>query len=101
MDDPDVWMKIGIRLQDLLAGFAGGVVNAFALRRSEPWSILGSMVAGALMANYLSDTFSQYLGTKPGTAGFIIGVAGMGVAQGIIEASRSWRPFANSKEGGK
>lgn len=100
--DLDVWIRLGIRLQDLFAGLAGGVVNAFALKRSDPWSIIGSMVAGSLMANYLSDTFAQYLGTKPGTAGFIIGVAGMGVAQGILEASKMWRPFSNhSRENGK
>ena len=97
LEDPDLWVKAGIRLQDLFAGLAGGVVNVFASKRSDPWSILGSLVAGGLMANYLSDTFSQYLGgTKTGVAGFVIGVAGMSIAQGIIEASRSWRPFGSS-----
>lgn len=97
IDNPDIWVKVGIRLQDLFAGFAGGVVNAFASKRSDPWSILGSLVAGGLMANYLSETFASYLGgMKTGVAGFVIGVAGMTIAQGIIEVSKSWRPFGSS-----
>lgn len=92
-NDPGFLLQIGIKLPDLIAGFFGGVVNAFVMKRSDPWSIIGSIAVGAIMANYLSETISNYLGTKPGTAGFVVGVTGMVLAQGLIEASRSWRPF--------
>lgn len=96
MDDPNVWVSLGIKLPDLFAGFAGGIVNAARSRKLDPWAVVSSMVVGGLMANYMADTFSQFLGNKPGFAAFCIGAAGTPLAQGIIEASRSWRPFGSS-----
>lgn len=90
--------EFGIRLNDLIAGFAGGVVNSFVFRRSEPWSVIGSMIVGALTANYLTEPVSRYIGTGSGPAGFIVGLAGMAICQGIVEAAKSWRPFSAKKE---
>jgi hypothetical protein len=82
-------------MPDLLAGLAGGVVNAFVFRRSDPVSIIGSMVVGALTANYLSEPVGHYLGTSGGSSAFLVGLAGMAICQGIVEAAKSWRPFKN------
>ncbi len=98
MADGGLLVEFGIRVNDLIAGFAGGVVNAFVFRRSEPWSVIGSMVVGAFTANYLTEPVSKYLGTGSGPAGFIVGLAGMAICQGIVEAAKSWRPFAAKKE---
>lgn len=97
-DEAGLLLSIGIRVNDLIAGFAGGVVNAFVFRRSEPWSVIGSMVVGAFTANYLTEPVSKYLGTGSGPAGFIVGLAGMAICQGIVEAAKSWRPFGAKKE---
>ena len=91
--DPGILIQLGVKIPDLVAGFAGGVVTAFALKQSEPFAVIGSMVVGALTANYLSDPFSHYLGTGPGTSGFIVGVGGMAIIQGIIAAAKTWTPF--------
>jgi hypothetical protein len=95
-DDPGFWVALGIKMPDLIAGFAGGVVNAIALRRSDPWSIIGSVVVGGLTANYLSESFAHYLGTGQGTSGFLVGVGGMAICQGIIASAARWSPFGSS-----
>lgn len=92
-DDPGFLLSIGIKMPDLVAGFAGGVVNAFVFKRSDPVSIIGSMMVGALTANYLSGPIGSYLGTSGGASAFVVGLAGMAICQGIVEAAKSWRPF--------
>jgi len=95
MDDPGIFVQIGVKFPDLVAGFAGGVVNAFIFKRADPVSIIGSMIVGALTANYLSESVGHYLGTTAGASAFVVGLAGMAICQGIVEAAKSWRPFQN------
>lgn len=92
-DDPGFLVSLGVKMPDLIAGLSGGVVNAMVFRRSDPASIIGSMVVGALTANYLSESIGHYLGTSGGAGAFIVGLAGMAICQGIVEAAKSWRPF--------
>jgi uncharacterized membrane protein YeaQ/YmgE (transglycosylase-associated protein family) len=99
-DDPGFLILVGVKLPDLVAGFFGGLVNAFVMKRSDPWSIVGSMVVGSLTANYLSEPIGRYLGTGIGTTGFIVGIGGMAICQGIVEASRTWRPFGGTSNKG-
>ena len=94
-DDPNLLVQLGVKTPDLVAGFAGGVVNAFVFKRADAWSVIGSMVVGALTANYLSDAVGKMVGTSGGAAAFIVGLAGMAICQGIVEAAKSWRPFGN------
>lgn len=94
-DDPGLMVWLGVKMPDLIAGFAGGVVNAFVFKRADPISIIGSMIVGALTANYLSESVGHYVGTSGGAAAFIVGLAGMAICQGIVEAAKSWRPFQN------
>lgn len=86
----DFLSGIGIHLQDLIAGFAGGVANAFVFKKSKPWAIIGSIVVGGFAANYLGPTAVKIIGTSPGTSAFIIGLAGMAICQGIVESAGSW-----------
>lgn len=95
-DDPGFLVWLGVKMPDLIAGFAGGVVNAFVFKRADPVSIVGSMIVGALTANYLSEPVGHYLGTSGGAAAFIVGLAGMAICQGIVEAAKSWRPFQSN-----
>jgi len=85
-------------MPDLVAGFAGGVVNAFVFKRANPVAIIGSMIVGALTANYLSDIVGKYLGTSGGASAFIVGLAGMAICQGIVEAAKAWRPFQSDRK---
>lgn len=86
------WEDFGIKLPDLVAGFAGGIVNSFVFGRADPKAIVGSMIVGALTANYLSEPATKIIGTSPGATAFIVGLAGMAICQGIVEAAKRYRP---------
>lgn len=90
--EPDFLLNIGININNMIAGFAGGVVNAFVFKRVDPWSIVGSVVVGALTANYLTDAARSYMGTSAPATGFIVGLGGMAICQGLVEALKRWRP---------
>lgn len=92
-DEPSFWIQIGVKMPDLVAGFAGGVVNAIALRRSDPWSIISSVIVGGLTSNYLAEAFTHYVGTQQQTSGFLVGLAGMALCQGLIASVAKWTPF--------
>ena len=96
-DDPGILAQIGVNLHDIVAGFAGGTLNSIIFKRSDPVSIISSMVAGALTANYLSEPIGHYIGTGTGPSGFIVGLTSMAICQGIVEAARSWRPFPSNR----
>jgi hypothetical protein len=93
----DFLTTLGFNLQDLIAGFAGGVTNAFVFKKSNPWAIIGSIVVGGFAANYLGGIVSHVLGTSEGTSAFIVGLAGMAICQGIIESAGSWNIFRKLK----
>ena len=94
----DFLTMLGLHLQDLVAGFAGGVANAFVFKKSNPWAIIGSIVVGGFAANYLGTTVTKVLGTSEGTSAFIVGLAGMAICQGIVESAGSWNPFKKAEK---
>lgn len=83
-DEPGILLTLGVKLPDLFAGFAGGVVNAFVFKKADPFSVAGSMVVGAFTANYLGEPIGSHLGLSTGAAAFVVGVAGMAICQGIV-----------------
>jgi len=96
------WLhELGIRIPDLVAGFAGGVVNAFVFRRADPLSIIGSVVVGALTANYLGEPVAKLIGTTQPVAAFLVGIGGMAFVQGLIEGMKGWRPFRTTNGSGQ
>jgi hypothetical protein len=90
---------VGLEPADLLAGFFGGVVNVFVMRRIKPFDAIGSVVVGALAANYLSPMMAHVTGTGPGVTAFLVGLAGMAICQGLIEAFRRWTPSVTGLNG--
>jgi ABC-type xylose transport system permease subunit len=93
----DFFTALGLHLQDLMAGFAGGVTNSFIFKKSNPWAIVGSIVVGMFAANYLGSSVGKLLGTTASTSAFIVGLAGMAVCQGIAESAASWKFFRGQK----
>lgn len=91
MPDSSMLSDLGLNLRDLLGGFAGGVVNALVFTRTSPWTAVGSMLIGALTANYLSDAAVAMLGLSPKPASFIVGLGGMAICQGIVGAIKNYR----------
>jgi hypothetical protein len=84
MSTLDDW---GIDMTRLIAGFSGGVVHAFAFKQTSPLSQVGSVVAGALTANYLgalmAELLQRYVGTNVSNpaSGFLVGLCAMVIAQ--------------------
>jgi hypothetical protein len=92
MADPDLFVSIGIKTQDLVAGLAGGIVNAFVFQRSNPLAIVGSVVVGALTASYLTEPAGHITGTTGGATAFIVGLGAMAICQGILSWIAKWKP---------
>ena len=95
----DFMSQLGFHLRDIVAGFAGGVANAFIFKKSNPWAIIGSIVVGGFSANYLGTTISHILGTSSDTSAFIVGLAGMALCQGIVDSASSWTLFKDRGNG--
>lgn len=87
---------LGINMLDAMAGVAGGIVNAFVFRRSQPMAICGSIIVGALTANYLgkpaAHIIERYVGPYEGAAAFIVGLCAMAICQVIVEVVAKWKP---------
>lgn len=82
--------NIGLHIQDLVSGFAGGTVNALFFQRSQPAAAVASVLGGALTANYMAVAAAHLTGTDEGVAGFIVGVTAMAICQGLFSVVQSW-----------
>lgn len=78
--------ELGLKAPDLIAGMSGGVVNAIVFKRSAPVAYVGSIIVGALTANYFGEPVAHYLNLKGGTAAFLVGLGGMVIVQAIVAA---------------
>lgn len=86
----DFLTLIGIKVPDLIAGIAGGMVNAILFQRSAPWAAAASVVAGGLTANYMAEPTAKMFAMNVGPAGFVIGLTAMIVCQGLMAGAQKW-----------
>lgn len=77
---------LGLSAPRLIAGFAGGLLYAFVVKEREPWAVVGSVVAGALTANFLGDAVAHYVPgwVGPGGISFFTGLTAMAICQGLV-----------------
>lgn len=87
----DILDSLGLQAPDIVAGFAGGVVNAFVLRKVNPYEAISSVVVGALTAGYLSDLARHITSLDGGGVAFVVGLTAMALCQGLFEAARKIR----------
>lgn len=101
---------LGISPQLLLAGFGGGLVNAFALKQANPLAVCSSVVSGAIVANYLTPVIDKvpWFGEKigAGACAFICGLCAMALVRAIADAvqvqiSRFLKPQNTEKQQGE
>lgn len=89
------WQGLGISLPLLVAGFAGGMVNALFFKRTDPSAFVASLVGGALTANYLgplaATAIGRYIETGAGAPAFIVGVTAMAICQGLVAGAKNLR----------
>lgn len=95
----DVLAELGLNIQSVIAGFAGGVVHAFVFKQTGPWAVVGSVVVGALTANYLGEPASRQFGINIGASGFIVGLCAMAICQALVQAAKHYKiGAANGKD---
>jgi len=98
----ELFRSLGFNTQDLVAGFAGGLTRIFLPGASrKPFDAVGSVLIGAVTANYLTETVMHTLGTGSGLTGFVIGLCGMSICHAIILGVRNWRPIWSNRESSK
>lgn len=90
MSIADVLATVGIKVPDLSAGFAGGVINALWFQRGKPLDVISSVMGGAITANFLTGTAAHVSGLEPGAAGFLVGLTAMAICQGAFIKVRGW-----------
>jgi hypothetical protein len=93
-DDPGILASIGIRVSSLFAGFAGGLVGAWADEKAGLGTWIAYAVGGGLTANYLAVEATHFLPAwiSEGGAGFIVGGSALMIVRTIKGLVNSWRP---------
>src|SRR5437870_4788194 len=75
----DFLIDVGVKLPDMVAGAAGGLVRAVMLQRGDRWSRaeysngISSAIVGGLMAAYLGGWVARITGIDPSAVGFLVG----------------------------
>lgn len=83
---------LNFNLQDLIAGFAGGVAASCALEKPDPWHVIVSVIGGGIFGAYFagpaSGVMEHILGSSvPHTAAACaVGVVAMPLAKAWITA---------------
>ena len=80
----DFFSLLGLNIKLIVAGFAGGLIKAFSLKRASSWAILGSVVSGGFLANYLSPVLNGF-GTPPLVWAFLVGYGGTELCRRCLE----------------
>lgn len=90
--------QIGVQMNDVFAGFAGGVVAALVTSGSRPstWDVFSAIVVGAITGAYLGPVAPTYVGAKPSAAAsFVVGLGGMPICRAVIAGLKRlrWSPL--------
>lgn len=90
---------LDINIQYLVAGFAGGIVHAFLVRKAGPWEIIGYIVVGGLAANFFTPQVLKILTQMPaGLLAFMVGMGGFRICRQADKFfAGTWKPFERTK----
>lgn len=88
-----------LNIQYLVAGFAGGIVHAFLVRKAKPWEIIGYIVVGGLSANFFVPQLLRLLTQIPaGLLAFLVGMGGFRICRQADKFFAGvWKPFGKTK----
>lgn len=106
MSDP-LHAVLGIKLVHVSAGFFGGLVRAIVSSREEregSWFLwflrsVGTAIVGALFAGHLTPIVAPIISgwsnvrdvSVEGATGFVLGLCGLALSEGLIKIARRWR----------
>jgi hypothetical protein len=91
---------IDLNIQYLVAGFAGGIVHAFMVRKATAWEVIGYIVVGGLTANFFVPQLLRVISLfnqAPGLAAFIVGIGGFHICRRADKWVGTWNPFGRIK----
>lgn len=84
----------GIRIGQLIAGFAGAVISLSYLRPLTKLQATSAVFTGAFTAAYITPLAVQYLGFGPraeNATAFILGLCAMNIIPGVLRLSAYFR----------
>ena len=97
--DHGILAQLGIKVPNMFAGAAGGLVGAMVSRKAGIATFLSYFFSGALTSNFLAKpalhVMPDWVGE--GGAGFIIGLGAMTICALLIGAINKWNPLSGSK----
>lgn len=89
---------LGIKASVVVAAFAGSVAAAIVLRVRSPWQIIAMVTVGLMTSVYLGPLIVDWMvrvgfaavdpGRLENAAGFVAGLSGMAILNGLIVAAR-------------
>ena len=95
---------LGIKIVHFVAGGFGGLVRGLTKPQVSVPSMIGTGVVGAFVAGYctpvvapIAHRYLEHFGANIGQAevaglvGFMLGMTGLSVAEGVIRWARKWR----------
>jgi hypothetical protein len=95
---------LGVKAIGLIGGCIGSLIAMSYLPTMTKWQRIGAYASGIACAAYLPPIATYALSLPPsldGPAGFVAGIAGMGVIGAIIKISRdpigAWRRFRGAE----
>lgn len=87
-----MWKEIldglGVQPAHTVAGFAGGLVNIFWMRKMAPLDVVGALIAGTLTATYLGEWMAGLTHLPVGGTCFLIGLGGLQLTGQLISIFR-------------
>ncbi|AEV37575.1 hypothetical protein PSE_3067 [Pseudovibrio sp. FO-BEG1] len=106
MSDP-LHAFLGIKLVHVSAGFFGGLVRAIVSskeERKDGWLLwllrtVGTAIVGALFAGHLTPIAAPFISSwsnvrdasVEGATGFVLGLCGLALSEGLVKIARRWR----------
>lgn len=92
----DFFQQLGIKINLIAAGIAGGVVSLSYIKNLSMLSAMSAVVSGGLSAAYLTPPVVQWLNIEnlhnvDNAAAFFIGLTGMHLIPMLISISENFR----------
>jgi len=84
----EILEAIGINGPSTVAGFTGGLVNVFWLRKMAPFDVIGALIAGAATANYLGAPLAEVIHFPVGATSFLFGIGGLQITGPLLAMLR-------------
>ena len=76
--------SIGVDDANIVAGFAGGLVNVLRLKSPAVFNVIATTISGALIANYLGTAIAKTVSLPPIPTSFVVGFMGVQVLDIIL-----------------